>query len=532
MKNKKIKNTFLEEMCLDQEDEIELSNFELNSISLSNCAFIELRKERVQQFEHLTYADFSNSLIFSFETNVFQSLIHLESIDLSDNMIRTIEDNLFDKNIQLKSIDLKKNNLSLINREAFIHLSSLQVIDFSHNQIEELESFCLNSDTLKILNIGHNEIRKVSFSSFYAVPNLVSLELHYNEITQLPDTTFFRSSKLQNLTLNDNRLNEISSHILLTSVDLLNLQLQDNQITKIDYFTFLYTHNLLTVNLLNNPISHIAAQTFTATHNLQVLKITVYDEFDFSSIKDLTKLTHFHLIFKGNDQQLTFRKKFVSEYFANKHNLIELILIFNLVDIKYQSKFSDLSNLEKLHVECLYPNDERSTLHFGKQLNNMSKLKTLILKHLNYFLIAWYDKRTYFMTKYITYLDLTGMQNVEIGEFFDYFEALEYLNLSNSKIMHISPDSFKPLLNLKFLHLENTQLKRIRTVLFLFNSQLKVLNCSNSLIETIDDYSFRNLRHLEVLDLKNNRLRNVTNRTFYGLSEQTKICLEGNQCQA
>ena len=500
----------------------ELDNFNIDT-------FIELKKDRVREFANLSHIDFSNSLIFYFENGVFDTLIHLESINLSFNMIQTIEDNLFVKNIRLNKIDLKNNNLRVINRDAFTSLESLQVLDLSENQIEEIECFCLNSITLNNLQLGHNKIRRVSFSSFYATPNLLRLELHHNYIAMLPDQIFFRLTKLQHLTLNDNYLTEVSPYILLTLEELITLKLHNNHIRSIDYFTFAYNKHLLTLDILDNKVSNIINHTFIGTPILEVLKLTVFDEFDFTAVKDLDRLTVFHLIYQG-DQVLSFRKKYIGDYFGKKENLATLILVFKRVDIAYRSSFSELSRLEVLQIECLEPNEEYCSVHFAKQLNRLEMLKKLTLKNLNYFMVMGCSKKTCFTTKNLIHLDLTGMKNVQIDDIFDNFLLLEYLNLSNSKLMTISPNAFRKLVKLNYLYLDNSGLKHISAILFAFNSQLKVLNCANCFIETIENYSFRKLRNLEVLDLRNNCIRNLGNRTFHGLGQQTKIYLDGNIC--
>ena len=482
---------------------------------------------KISNNENVVCLDLSNTSISTFKNGVFKNLINMENLNLSSNQIVEIKDNLFVKNLKLKTISLRDNRIVNVNNEAFLCLNQLEILDLSLNQIRKLSSGCLVSKSLKSINFDWNKIDYMSSSAFYGLPNLMILRLDNNKITFLDDPIFAKSKKLKKLTLNNNYLRTFSTSLLLRSVDIRILKLKNNRILVIDSFTFLNNRFLTVLDLSKNNVLNVLRQTFFGTPCLRVLKLSVIEDFEFGCVKRLFKLRVFSLVYTGS-HKFSFKGRIISDYFGDKLLLSKLKLTFQHFDASYQTKFSQLSHLKSLHIECLEPNGQQCSLRMGRQINVMPKLEKLIFKNLNYFTIIACNRKTNFSTKNLKYLDLTGLKNVEINNIFQKFRLLEYLNLSKSEIMYISEDAFDFLTNLKFLYLQNSKLQSIRSRMFENNSALRIIDCSTCCISTIEDFSFQNLKQLETLNLTNNYLQYITTNMFFGLTPETEILLDFN----
>ena len=475
-----------------------------------------LRKSLLSGFGNLIDLDLSSCTIFTFENHVFEDLVHLATVNFSNNVINSIDSGLFRTNANLKSIIFNNNLLHSINRFAFYTLQNLEVLDLSYNHITILNGEFLNNSSLRELRLNNNYIKTVHYTAFDKCANITYLALDNNIIEQIDTYLLDRFSSLQHLNLNCNRIKTIHPSSFIKLKELSTLYLRNNCLTQCFSKVFFSSNpKLFDLDLSENDVSCIEKYTFDDSLNLMFLNLKVNGNFEISSIKHLTSLTKFELIYL-NSKNFAFTTNFWN-YLKFKSQLTVLKLVLKQADSAKFCDFSILINLEHLHIEILQPNNDIGVINFFSHFNNMNKVKTLILKRLNFFIVL----KCYWGPRKLVHLDLTGIKNTVIDYAFQNFLFLKYLNLSFSEIKCIIFNAFDKLEHLEHLVLEFSKISFINRYLLRNNSKLRILNCANCRIETIQYYSFFNLHNLETLDLRNNCLRNISEYTFFGLNMET-----------
>ena len=512
-------------VCLVNEtyDEV-VRNFEavtnklvVNVIKILDTPIGVLGNNLLSSFKNLIDLELSNCAIFTLENDVFMDLRGLTIINLSDNSINSIDNNLFETNSKLKTIIFKNNLLySVSNMAQFSKLHHLEELDLSYNHLSFLNEHFLDIPSLSILRLNNNYIKSVNCSAFQPLAELTYLNLENNLIDNIESNLFVNLTKLQYLNLNNNRIQRLHPNSFWELKEINSIYLKSNCLTHRIYMIF-FIHNskLVDIDLSDNEISLIDKCTFDDCRNLKFLKLKVCGRFQINSIRNLTSLTKFELVYLPH-KLFWFSFSFWG-YFKNKPELTVLKIIIKHVDELKLCDFSSLTSLQHLHIEFLKPNDTIKEINFYSSFHKMRQLRTLILKRLNGFCVS----KCFLGAKNVTHLDLTGVTNKKIDYGFQNFVFLTYLNLSFSEIAVIYWIAFESLVLLEYLDLESAKLKHIFSNLFANNTRLRLLNFLNCRIEMIEDGSFANLHSLEVLDLRNNLLKHVSENAFFGLNRQT-----------
>ena len=497
----------------------------VNTLKISYTIFVRLPKTILENFENLTDLDLSSCVLFEFENGAFRNLLSLKFINLNNNMLAFIDTDLFETNENLSVVHLKNNLLDSIPKTALKNIKNLETLDLSNNFISTLGDNCLDCSNLKKLTLTNNSIMGIASRAFYELPNLTHLDVCNNKLSYLASDIFEKSHKLQNLTMSDNTIIHIDKIMLHALHDLRSFCISNNPLNQIIYKVMFFGKNKLAhLDLSRTQISTVESSAFEHCPNLKYLFLAVCKKFYTSSIQNVTSLTQFQLVYRP--QQLNNLTKYHWGYYRSLSELIKLTLVFQHANNMYQFKFSVFENLEYLHIEVLEPNKDLNEIIFEKQFKEMLKLKTVILKRLNYFFIREFNSEIGTEIIPVQHFDLTGIKNGSLNGFFFNFTTLRDLNLSFSNLTDISDNAFKFLTNLEHLNLENSKIKIITSTLFENNLLLTILNCSNCCIEIIEDFSFKNLTNLQILDLKNNNLTNRTANMLSGLSPNTLIYLD------
>ena len=492
---------------------------EINSLKIISSAIGQLLTDTFNGFENIINLDLSFCHIRKLEQSVFDSLIHLKLINLSDNIIVSIDTGLFHNNSKLESIILKNNLLTLIKGNRFSNLELLDSLDLSYNFFLLLDACFLKCQNLKELLLNNNEINNIDLTAFNELTNLNCLSLNNNQIEKIDENTFKLLKNLRYLNLNDNRISVMDHHCFWQLENLKELYLANNLLTFIiTKYLFIYLTNLVELDMSNNDNCSILNNTFDRCRNLKSLKLMITERFDSASIKRLTALREFELIFKQKNFSLT------SSYWFNYKNLTSLKvlkLIFQKLESIILCDFTPFKNMEYLHIECLEPNDVSRDFNLPKMLLQMPKLNKLVLKKLNGFSVTKFG----YECESLTHLNLAGLKNHILVYVFWTYSFIEYLDLSFSEVEVIVEDTFKCLTNLEHLEFAYSKLKAIDSVSFKYNSKLQILNCNHCCIETIQDYSFLSQQNLLLLDLTDNKLQTTTENMFYGLDMETCIII-------
>ncbi|KAG5679960.1 hypothetical protein PVAND_009495 [Polypedilum vanderplanki] len=91
------------------------------------------------------------------------------------------------------------------------------------------------------------------------------------------------------------------------------------------------------------------------------------------------------------------------------------------------------------------------------------------------------------------------------------FTNLILIQISNSKLIHITSEDLKPFPKLKFLSFLGNLIEFIPENLFIHNQDLEVIGLDFNKIQHIDKKAFNKLNKLKVLDLLNNVCTSVGN---------------------
>ena len=494
---------------------------EIEHLDLSDVSIITLKKCIFQQFNNIIDLNLSNCSITRFENGVFDSMEKLTSINLSNNTIEIIHSKLFDKNTNLQVINLENNYLKWINKRAYSKLSNLEILNLSYNFIVVLTENCLFCENLIELYLNSNAIEMIGEDTFNEIPNLAHLALNDNNLCDVNKNAFLKTKQLRHLNLNKNRIPVIEPNWLLD--ELMSFSLNNNCLKHVvEADMFANARNLTDLDLSDNNVYGISVTAFRYCLSLKNLNLTTMYQFSSRSLRNLTSLMKFQLVYKAK-KRILLNIKFW-ENFEYLNQLVSLKLVLQNIAEITSCNFSNLKNLEQLHLECIEPKVTSRSINFRfvKQFNNMPKLEKVVLKRLNSFSIIgqWFDSN--FSTVHINYFDLTGIQIIG-DSFFYIFEQLEYLNLSFSQIGRFFSDTFKNSINLKFFNMESSKLSWIQLDLFKYTVKMEILNFANCPIEVIEDYSFRNLSNLQTLNLRNNNFLIITQNTFFGLNNQTNV---------
>ena len=84
--------------------------------------------------------------------------------------------------------------------------TKLETLDLSHNEFQVMPNGALAdvSESLRYLNLSHNQIQHLDSTMFSNSLKLISLSLAHNRLTILPDNTFMGFSSLLTLDLSHN----------------------------------------------------------------------------------------------------------------------------------------------------------------------------------------------------------------------------------------------------------------------------------------------------------------------------------------
>ena len=493
---------------------------QFSSLRISFSAISLLRTQTFNGFVNLIDLDLSRCNISSLETLVFYELIHLNVINLSYNAIPSIDNSLFFMNRKLRIVNFKNNVLKSIGDAAFSRLDDLEVLFLSHNNFLIVPDDFITCPNLKQLYLNNCHIMIIFSGAFNQIRNLTHLALECNKIEKLTTNMLENLTNLQYLNLSDNLIQTMDDSCFWNLMGLSHLYLENNCLTTaVNVFTFFYNNFLTELDLSQNDIFMILNGTFDTCPLLKVLKLMVLHRFESVSIKNLASLTHFELIYKQREFNLT---KSFWIHFKYKHSLTILKLIFQKLNKLTFFNCSQFKRLDSLHIECIEPNNNiNSVVSLSYIFPYETPVEKLILKKLNGFFMSDCIRGG----NHVKYLNIQGVKNKRFSYFFYDFLFLEYLDLSFSEIEVITEKTFKSLVNLEHLQLGYSKLKEIGTTAFKYNFKLQILNCSNCLIDTIGLLPFTNLYNLQLLDLSHNCLKTVPENMFYGLNKDTCIII-------
>ena len=137
-------------------------------------------------------------------------------------------------NASVAYLDLSRNNLT--GDPAFVlgedgNCANLTLLDVSGNRLRDLQFLSSSRHPhcpVRVLNVAHNQVRRIKRDTFLGTRHLEILSLAHNLVAEIENDTFGQLQRLQYLDLSDNRLNGSSVRALQGIPDLIGLSLARN----------------------------------------------------------------------------------------------------------------------------------------------------------------------------------------------------------------------------------------------------------------------------------------------------------------
>ncbi|XP_015919047.1 oplophorus-luciferin 2-monooxygenase non-catalytic subunit-like [Parasteatoda tepidariorum] len=200
-------------------------------------------------------------------TRSIPQFIPFGKFSLTNSRIQSLEFLLFG---QFEYIYMRKNTLKKIGKEFF---------DSSR-------------DSLKRIEIIHNDLEKFPFKELSAFSKLEFINLKYNSFKSIPDEAFGKTfnNKIRKIDLSFNKINHIGTNAFKFLTNLESLDLQYNKLTVLNNLAFsaIEGNSKFQLNLNNNKIMYIAEGAFQnqvfKSLNLTDNKLTTLQEKAFREV--------------------------------------------------------------------------------------------------------------------------------------------------------------------------------------------------------------------------------------------------------
>lgn len=180
-----------------------LTHHNLKVIDVSDC---NQDRPGTHGFPQLVQAKLSRNRIQKLPNGVFSRNNKLEHILLDGNFITQIENKSFIHMPKLQTLDLSINNLNDIQWFAFRDLMNLKLLNLSNNDLYDIE-MTVYAD---VIDISYNNLYDFEQIKFKMYPNVRNLQLSYNRFRKFPVGN--GSDTLKILNLKHNQIEKIDKN--------------------------------------------------------------------------------------------------------------------------------------------------------------------------------------------------------------------------------------------------------------------------------------------------------------------------------
>ncbi|XP_026465274.1 toll-like receptor 7 [Ctenocephalides felis] len=419
--------------------------------NLPNLQVLNLAENKIQQIDRDTFDGNQNLEAIRLDKNflmdvdgIFSSLLNLLWLNLSENNLIWFDYAFVPFN--LKWLDIHNNYIEVLGNYYKIQDKlKLKTLDASHNILTEISNLNI-PDSVELLFINNNFIRKIHADSFYDKKYLTRIDLYANEIKQMDLNSLKLPKVLENSGGKTNTEIYLSGNPFRCdcSMDFL---LNINNISNNDLITHRYPKIMDSENIVCNVENNVRT---SKTLQLKTMKSS----------------------------------NFLCEYKSHCFALCHCCDFFACdCEMICPSNCKCLNNL----------NWSTNIVDCGSSANNGTS-STEIPKN-----IPIYATEIYLDGNIFQKLD----NHVFIGR-----KNLQKLYLNSSNVEVISNKTFAGLLNLQTLDLSNNKLQVFKGFEFVNLDALKELYLQNNQLTHIDNTTFKGLTSLEVLRLDGNKLVN------------------------
>ncbi|MFA6535685.1 MAG: leucine-rich repeat domain-containing protein [Candidatus Babeliales bacterium] len=180
----------------------------------------------------------------------------------------------------IKIIDLSHNQIKSLNGSLFKRFTNLAELLLNHNLIEQFTSLD-GLNNLRELHLTHNKLKTFDLEQLSKLYMLYVLNLGFNEISVIKtgdnvisknlDSKNLNSKNLEMLFLNNNKIKELPANAFVACPNLQALYLQNNVINNLDSKSFSRLFNIRLLYLYDNCITKLPANIFVDLKQLHLL---------------------------------------------------------------------------------------------------------------------------------------------------------------------------------------------------------------------------------------------------------------------
>ncbi len=203
--------------------------------------------------------------------NLFNISLYL--LDLSYNQ-NTFEIYFGDINKleTLKVLNMSHNNISTLREKQFNGLVELIVLDLSYNEIFYFEGNAFQGqglDKLIDLNLKNNQLREIEQEDLNNLLSLQNINIDFNKLRRIRYGVFNSLAKIENISLQNNKIKQIDKNAFSGLFSLKNIWLNRNKIKEIDK-SLIEGLNLTVLNLSSNLIETVDAKIFNFSFKIDL----------------------------------------------------------------------------------------------------------------------------------------------------------------------------------------------------------------------------------------------------------------------
>ncbi|XP_068125823.1 leucine-rich repeats and immunoglobulin-like domains protein 2 [Hyperolius riggenbachi] len=248
--------------------------------------YLNLSNNRIAALEFGAFDNLSASLIMlklnRNKISVIQpkslKLPLLQFLELRRNRIQIVESLTFQGLDSLKSLKLQRNGINQLMDGAFFGLDNMEQLELEYNNVTDInKGWLYGLRSLQQLYISQNAVHRISRDAWEFCQNLLDLDVSYNQLNRLDEFAFAGLSSLEKLNLGDNRINHIAEGVFKDLMTLLTLDLRNNEISwaiedsNEAFAGLVKLHSLI---LQGNKIKSITKKAFTGLDSLQHLDLS------------------------------------------------------------------------------------------------------------------------------------------------------------------------------------------------------------------------------------------------------------------
>ncbi|XP_028130312.2 toll-like receptor 3 [Diabrotica virgifera virgifera] len=472
----------------------------------------------VQNFvNHLTVKKmFTNFLPYHCKLNV------VDFFTISNTNLNVITQNVA-PNIFCESgstlIDFSNTNLTAIPKNFFDFDSDCFELNLSYNDLSNLEDHILGSTTLKKINLSFSRISNISSKFFKANNRIGEINLTANYLDKSVCDGSENLNDLYSLDMSLNSLTELTSNSFKSCVYLKYINMSRCFIDHVASDSFKSLRNVESINLSNNKILIIESDTFYNLQNLMALDLSenyleAIRENAFSKLDSLEKI-----LFSKSDKTKRVGLTIHTGAFQDLRKLNELQLAELGIQQMMPGAFKNLLNLNIIDLRKNYLSFLGTDVFFNIKAHALYSGYVSMPVHFD-------------STVNITNLFLETYQSI-LHERSVVSLNLKHLHILNSNIYLISSSFLLGSYKLEYLDFENTTVQIANSEVFTGLFNLLELDATIFFrdIDVLKVYTFKDLNSLKSLYLSNGKLTTIEKDAFFGLKNLENLYLNNNKIE-